>query len=158
MNELSNNIKQENDNFIIKELADGTFKKEMKYKKVWSTLPKDEDEMLILFKVMNEAESDLVIPMKTAVGKEITLVDFYTNPYESFNEETGENEQGVTTTLKDESGVFYATSSKAVYFSIMNINDVFGATLKEKPLILKVTSTKRDRGDQINVSIEGFKK
>lgn len=149
---------QENENFIITKNADGTFTKTVKYQKVFSTIPESDDDFMKLYSVMNDPESKEVTSMKDAIGLELDMVDFYTSPYESFDEKTGENTQGVTSLIKDVNGAYFATSSKAVYFSLLNLFDVFGDKWQDKNIRVKIVGVKQPRGLQINLSVLGFSK
>lgn len=151
-------IKQETEDFIIMELEDGSFQKQKKYKKYYSHVPTSESDMLSLYKLFNTEDNPDVLRMSTQVGKELKIKEVYTNPYESFDEKTGESKPGVTTTIKTEDDEYIATSSKTVYNTLEGLFKVFGYPNTEnyKAVTLKVTERKRDNGMQINLELKGF--
>lgn len=150
-------IVQETQDYKIVMLPDGTYKKNMKYKTYFSRQAQTEDEQIELYKVFNDSESGLVTQLKNMVGKEITIKHFYTQPYESFDEKTGVVTDGVTTTIEDVDGSYYATSSKSVYHKLFNIAQTFGLPSDEnyKPLKVKVVGIRRQNGVQIDLSLIG---
>lgn len=148
-------IVQDTESYTIYKQTDGKFRKEMKYKKVYTRTPQTEEEMKELFKVFNAHDDDeLVKPLALLRGKEFDIINFYTNPYTSFDEETGKNVNGVTTTIETENG-YVATSSKSVYYTILGLVDVFGYPNTEgyKPIRVKVVGKKMENGVQINLSL-----
>lgn len=147
-------IVQDTDKFTIVKLPNGKFRKDMKYKKLYTHVPTDQAEMLELYKVLNTEDNEDVVKMSTRVGSEIQIQHIYTNPYQSFDEETGGNVNGVTTTIF--TGTEYiATSSKSVYYTLLNLFDTFGSPSDEgyKPITVKITSRKMQNGDQINLQL-----
>lgn len=150
-------VVQETDNYKVVQLEDGTFKKNMKYKKMYTRVPETEEEQIELYKVFNDENSTLVTTLSNMVGKEITINHFFTNPYQSFDEKTGIVTDGVTTTIEDVDGSYYVTSSKSVYYSIFNIMDAFGFPSDNdfKPIKVNVTGTKRQNGVQIDLELIG---
>lgn len=139
----------------IFKLPNGKFKKVMKYTAFCTVSPQTEEEKKELFDVMNNSDSDKVVPMKEAVGVILNIVEFFTSPYVVFNEETGEDENGVTTSIKSDDGKWYATSSKAVYYSLQAIAKAFGLPTDENyvPTQFTITSTKRTNGNQIDIKV-----
>lgn len=135
--------------------VDGKFKKVMKYAEYTTIVAKTEAEKIELFDIMNNDESDKVVPMKNAVGLELHIVNFITTPYGSLDEETGETLNGVTTLIQSDDGMWYATSSKSVYYSLQNITKAFGIpnTKGYKPVKVKITSKRQQRGEQINLMV-----
>lgn len=150
-------VVQDTADYRIVKTADGKFKKNMKYKSYFSRTAQTEDEKIKLYKVFNDSESELVTPLKNMVKKEITIAHVFIQPYESFDEDTGNITDGVTTTIEDTEGNFYATSSKSVYYTIRNIMQAFGTPNDEgyKPVKVKVTGTKRTNGVQIDLELIG---
>ena len=147
--------------FTIYKQADGKFRKEMKYEKFFSKVPETEEEQLKLYQVFNSDEdSKLVTSLKTVEGMPIEIQNVYFNPYQSFDEETGKSTNGVTTMIEDTEGEYYATSSKAVYFTLKNIFEAFGTpnTPNYKPIVVTVTGKKLAKGRQINLEMQGVKK
>lgn len=150
-------IVQDTPDYRIVKLPDGSFKKNMKYKQYFSRVAETEEEQIELYKVFNDSESDLVTPLSNMVKKEITIKHVFIQPYESFDEKTGNLTDGVTTTIEDVDGSYYATSSKSVYYTIFNIMQTFGYPTDEayKPVKVKVTGTKRQNGVQIDLELIG---
>lgn len=149
---------RETEDYKIVQLPDGSFKKNMKYKQFFSRIAENEEEKIELYQVMNDSESGLVTRLGNMVGKEITIKHVFIQPYESFDEQTGNSTDGVTTTIEDIEGNYYATSSKSVYHSIFNIIQTFGSPENEnyKPVKVKVTGTKRQNGVQIDLQLIGL--
>lgn len=150
-------VVQETNEYKIVKLADGTFKKNTKYRQIFTRTAETEEEKFTLYKVFNDSDSGLVTPLKNMVDKEISVAHYFTQPYESFNEKTGEVTNGVTTTIEDTEGNYYATSSKSVYHTLLSICNTFGSPSDDqyKPLKLKVTGTKRQNGIQIDLQLIG---
>lgn len=151
-------VVQETDKYKIVQLPDGTFKKNMKYDQYFSRVAKTQEEKIELYKVFNDSNSELVTPFNNMVNKEITIKHVFIHPYESFDEKTGNVTDGVTTTIEDVDGSYYATSSKSVYYTILNIMNTFGYPSDEnyKPVKVKVTGTKRQNGVQIDIELIGM--
>lgn len=148
---------QETADYKIVKLQNGTFKKNMKYQKYFSRMAETEEEQIELYKVFNDSESGLVTPCANMIGKEITIAHVFKQPYESFNDKTGTTTDGVTTTIQDVDGSYYATSSKTVYYTIDNIMQAFGYpdNKEYKPVKVKVTGTRRNNGVQIDLELIG---
>lgn len=146
---------QDTPSYQIYKQPDGKFKKIMKYQESCTFVPQNEEEKKYLFSIQNDQESEHVVPMKKAIGLELEIEEFFTSPYEKFNEETGETENGVTTSIKSTDGLWYATSSKAVYYSLQKIIGAFGFPHSDgyKPVPFTITSTKRTNGEQIDLKI-----
>ena len=129
------------------------FEKRMKYKRIATHMPENEKEIVELYAVLNDSTGEKVTPMKEVVGLTFVAKNFYTSPYDSFDGKTGETSRGVTTTIEDSEGNFYATSSKSVYYSVINLYENFGM----KPFILQIVGIKREKGRvQINVQLTGI--
>lgn len=154
----SENVVQETDDYKIVQLEDGTFKKNMKYKRFFSRIAETEEEKIQLYKVFNESDTGLVTQLKNMIGKEITVKHVFTLPYESFNEKTGIVTDGVTTTIEDIDGNYFATSSKSVYHKLFLIMDTFGYPNDEnyKPIKVKVIGIRRQNGVQIDLELIGL--
>lgn len=150
-------VVQETATYKIVKLPDGSFKKNMKYQQYFSRTAETEEEQIELYKVFNDSNSELVTPFNNMVNKEITIKDVFIQPYESFDEKTGNLTDGVTTTIEDTEGNYYATSSKSVYYTVLNIMKTFGYPSEEvyKPVKVKVTGTKRQNGVQIDLQLIG---
>lgn len=163
-NELSTNLNQietlveETNEYSIYKTPEGKYEKRMKYSQFWSRTPETEEEMVELYSIMNEQDSELVIPFKRAIGEVLEIKHVFFNPYNSFDEETGQSTTGVTTTLETYDGKYYATSSKTVYYNLQNIFKTFGTPGTPNYLGVKVAikSTKAKHGDQISLAVLGL--
>ena len=144
--------------YRIVQLEDGTFKKNMKYSQYYSRQAETEEEKIELYNVFNGQDDELVTPMKNMINKEITIAHVFMQPYESFDEQTGKQTSGVTTTIQDVDGSYYATSSKTVYYTLGNIFETFGAPHEEdyKPVKVKVLGRKQQNGIQIDLQLIGL--
>src|SRR5699024_12699856 len=111
-------------------LANRKYEKVMKYKRVFSHIPQTREEEIKLYNIFNTQDNPNVTPFADMRDKEIEIHEFYTNPYESFNEETGETDNGVNTTIFDGSH-YYSSSSKTVYYSLLNFFVIFVYTYSE---------------------------
>lgn len=150
-------VVSETADYKVVKLADGTFKKNVKYHAFQSRTPETEEEQIELYQVFNDSTSKLVTPLKNMIDQEITMQHVFIQPYESFNEGTGDVTPGVTCTIQSVDGTYYATSSKSVYHKLRGLFQAFGNPSHEnfKPLKLKVTGTKQKNGVQIDLQLIG---
>lgn len=154
-------IVEDNNDYTVYRLADGTFKREMKFQKFWSRTPNTEDETMELYKLFNESDdAENVHQFKKSVGEIITIKNFFVNPYASFDEETGEVTQGMTLMLEDDKGEFYVTSSKSAYYTLKNIFNTFKLPNTDgyKPIKVVVTETRntQTKNMMIGLKLVGF--
>lgn len=151
---IQEKIVEETDQYVVKQLPSGEFKKEMKYQQYFSHVPETQEEQIELYNLFNDEDNDSVIPLSRMVKEEIGIDRVYQRPYQSFDEKTGVNTNGVTTYIKD-GDTYYATSSKTVYHKLREMFQAFGYPNEEtyKKLYVKVTGTKRDNGVQIGLSL-----
>lgn len=149
----SRTIHEDTENYTIYLLPNGKYEKVMKYKQVSLIPALTDEEVFKLYQVMNDPENTIVTPMKRAIDKVITIQNFHTSPYESFDEETGENSNGVTTIIEDVEGSYYGTSSKSVYYSLMNAYKVFADKMTKQHLKVKVVAKQAEKGEQINLAV-----
>jgi len=147
-------IVQDTKDYTIVKLPDGKFRKDMKYQKYYSHIPESKEDLIQLHKILNTQDDKLVTPMSKIVGETIEIHQVYTNPYESFDENTGGTSNGVTTTIFT-GDKYIATSSKAVYYTIMGLFEVFGHPNIEgySPIKVAVTGTRMQNGTQINLEL-----
>lgn len=156
--QLSEKVVEETNNYVVKQLPDGSFKKQMKYQKFFTHIPQTQEEQILLYKVFNgteEENKDIVTPFRNMIGKVIGIEAFYQMPFTSFDEQTGTNTPGVTTTIRD-GDHFYTTSSKSVYHTLRTLCDTFGYPNEDryKKIFVKITGTKRQNGVQIDLALE----
>lgn len=151
-------VVEDTPNYKVVKLPDGKFKKIMKYLQHHTFTPTTKEEKLRLYQAFNDVDNEIVIPLKNVIDKVIKIKHLYFNPYESLNEDTGEVKNGVTTTIEDVDGNFFATSSKTVYFNLKNIMDAFGSPqdLDYEPFEVRVVGIKRENGVQISLKLEGI--
>ena len=142
-----NELVRETDDYIIYKNKDGLFTKEMKYHS--SLINMESVDPVELYNVMN-GSSNKVVEMKAAIGTNILIKGFFTSAFESFDEKTGETSRGVTSTIYDGQN-YFATSSKSVYYDLMNLNKTFGITVAG--VEVKVVGTKQQRGTQIRLEL-----
>lgn len=138
--------------YTVLQDADGKFFRRGKYEAWASSQPQTEEEMIQLFNIM-EGQDEEVVPMKMAVGKVLSIEDVYFNPYTSIDEDTGEEMDGVLTYIKSADTLFYATSSKTLYNTLVRAINMFGHKLN-----VKITSKKGQNGDIISCQVVSMQK
>ena|SRR5699024_2449061 len=145
---------RDTEDYTIVLQADGRYRKDMKYKKYYSLVPESKEDSIELYKILNSQDNEKVTPMAQMKNKEIEIHQVYTNPYQSFDENTGGNINGVTTTIQTKDG-FIATSSKSVYYTLFQLFDVFGYpnTPDYEPIKVKVIGVRMANGTQINLEL-----
>lgn len=156
MNELV--LVTDNEDYRIYKTKDG-YKKEMKYKSFSSFKPEEmtKEKKVELFKVFNSDDFEKVIELKNSIGKDILVKNIIFKPYESFNETTGENETGVTSVICDDND-YYVTSSKTVYYNLINMIKAFGVPNEnQNNIVVSVKGTKQTRGIQISLELKEVK-
>lgn len=165
MNELTVNngkvVVEETEKYIVYKTAEGKFLREMKYDRFWSKVPETQEDMLRMYQVMNEDEAEGVNTMSTNVGAKFQVEQIYFEPYNSFDEETGESRSGVTSTIETPEGEFFVTSSKSVYHTLNRIMQTFGTPNTDtyrNPVIVEITGQKGMNGTIIDVKLAGFAK
>lgn len=109
---------------IIQDATTGKYKRIAAYKAYTSVIPTTREQKVAYFNLLNNDDS--AFPMKENVKVEIAIADIIFNPYESVNEDTGEIENGVVTYVIDQNGRAFVTSSKSVYFTLIDIMKAFG--------------------------------
>lgn len=132
---------------------DGKARKKMKYHKLWSIVPETDEQVEELYRVTNERDNGLVKSLSECNGQEITVMEILFTPYEKLNEDTFANDYGVTTTIKDKDGKWYATSSKIAYYQLKNMTETFGFPSEDgyKPIVVKVEKKKENQGYSTNL-------
>lgn len=150
-------VVSETQDYKIVRLPNGEFKKNMKYHEYFSRTAETEEEKIELYNVFNGSDNELVTPFNNMVGKNIQIKHVFIQPYESFDEKTGNVTDGVTTTIEDVDGNYYATSSKSVYYTVLNLMKTFGYPSDDnyKPINVEVTGTRRQNGVQIDLKLIG---
>lgn len=116
-----NNLNSLAANITVK---DGKYRRTAKYENISTVTAETPDEQFRLASIL--VDGDGVTEFKNAIGTQFELVDVITEPYETVDELTGELVPGVTITLFAADGSVYATSSKIVYFKLMQLFKIFG--------------------------------
>jgi hypothetical protein len=148
-------IVKENDRYqTIKK--DGKYKRVAKYEDYSSVKTDTKEEKIWLFNLLEGAEGT-GNGLKEHVGKVIEVANVITRTYDSLDEDSGDESNGVLTYLLTPDKVAYVTSSKSVYFSIMKLLDLFGKPNEEgwENLKLKIVKEKGQNGDMIKVKMVG---
>jgi hypothetical protein len=151
--EIAETVVRENDQFAVVKV-DGKFKRKAKYSETTTIVAEtraDKVWLLNLFEGTDEKSNGL----KEHVGKQISVADVITRPYDKINEETGDMEYGVLTYLITADKNAYVTSSKNVYFTITNSIKYFGNPTKEEPFVIQVLKEKGQNGDMIKIKLVG---
>lgn len=87
------------------------------------------------------------VPLGDNLGKTIHLKDVIVQPVTSENEDTGEVEDYLRSTLIDADGTAYSAGSSGVASSLRNLFDVFGEpSTWAEPLAVKVVEKKGRKG------------
>jgi hypothetical protein len=147
------NIVEENERFIV--IKEGNkFIRKAKFEQYSSVVPKNREEKVWLLNLY-EGDEETGNGLKKHIGKQIVIHDVITKPYNKINEETGALEYGVITYLITPEKQAFVTSSKSVYFSILNIMDLFGKPSDDdwEDITIKVFSEKADKGDMIKIKM-----
>ena len=133
--------------YEIKQNAEGKFERKAIYQPFMSVTPETRAQKIALLQLL---ESDTVAkPLNDCVGNKITIADVIISPYDKVNEDTGEMEYGALTYMIDTNGEAYVTSSKSVYYTMLNIFKVFGVPHWEEDEAVTVQVVKK-KGLQFN--------
>lgn len=132
---------------VIKE--DGKFKRKAKYKEFNSFVAETKEDKLFLFNALN-SNDESGNGLKDHVGKQFQVKDVILRPYDKINEDTGATEYGVLTYLITPEKVAYATSSKNVYFTVVQLMEAFG-TPSWDDMFVQVGKKKMENGDTITI-------
>lgn len=158
MNQLITNNEENNKQEIqVTKNAEGKYKRITKYKNLATWAPSNDEEMIEYFQLLDSNTNNDVTPFKNIIGSQLIVVDFLTSAYDKVDPDTGEILQGVVTILRDENGKFYSTSSKAVYFTIERVYNIFPLDRIKKGMIMEIVGEKRLNGVQIMLNMKGFK-
>lgn len=103
--------------------AYGKHKRKAVYQQYSSIVPETKQEKLNFLNLLN---GDVAQQMNDHIGKQIAVSNVIFNPYNSLDEETGEEVNGVNSFLITEDGTAYVTSSKSVYNKMKDIITAFG--------------------------------
>jgi hypothetical protein len=145
---------RENKNYVVVKNEEGKFKRKAKFEAFSTFVAETRKDKAWLFNLF-EGTEDQGNGLKDHVGKQFTIVDVITRPYDRINEDTGKEEYGVLTYLITPDRVAYVTSSKNVFFTVKNLLENFGEPSKEEPYIIKVLKEKAQNGDMIKIKLIG---
>lgn len=138
----------ETENYVTV-LVDGKYKRKAKYKKYNSFVAETKEDKIKLFNAMN-GDEESGNGLKDHVGKQIQVKDVIFMPYDKVNEDTGVTEYGVLTYLITPENVFYATSSKNVYFTMDGLIEAFGDPSWDD-MFVQIGKKKMTNGDTITI-------
>lgn len=157
MNQLINEENKNTQEIQVTKNAEGKYKRITNYKNIATWTPSNDDEMIEYFQLLDSNSTSNVTPFKEIIGQQLVVVDFLTSAYDKVDPDTGEILNGVVTILKDENGKFYSTSSKAVYFTIERVYNIFPIERIRKGMVMEIVGEKRINGVQIMINMLGFK-
>lgn len=149
----------ETNEYSVFQLPNGKFEKRVKYQAYSSIHPETTEEQVMLYNLLN---GDEALEMKAHIGTIFEIMNVVFSPYDSFDEETGVSDAGVSTIIlgvtDNGEPVTFATSSKTVYWDLQNMFKVFCKPDDENYLGIKVaiTGTKQQRGTQIGLKLLGL--
>src|SRR5699024_1156869 len=117
---------RDTEDYTIVLQADGRYRKDMKYKKYYSLVPESKEDSIELYKILNSQDNEKVTPMAQMKNKEIEIHQVYTNPYQSFDENTGGNINGVTTTIQLRTGLLLHLLNQSTihYFNFLTYSAI----------------------------------
>ncbi|QGH74203.1 ssDNA binding protein [Bacillus phage vB_Bpu_PumA1] len=155
-------IVEEDDKYIIYKDENGKFKRKKKYNQYFSFEPKDRQEKIELFNLMDGEDSDRedVKSMNDSENAVIEVSRVIFNPYDKINEDTGFREFGVITYLFDDTqNLVYVTSSKSANHTLNEFFQKFEYPHEEGYVPVKVQVKKKPApngtGKQVILKIVG---
>ena len=150
-------IVRQDEDFIVVKTSEGKFKRKAKYKEYSSVKVETKEEKIWLSNLMDMNSEDDSAGLKNHVGAQIEVQDVILKKYDRINEETGEQEFGVITYLITPDRTAYVTSSKSVYFKIIEDMKLFGKPHEDgwENLTYQVTKKKGQNGDMILIKLVG---
>lgn len=145
---------------VFKDEKTGKFSRKAKYEDFQSFTPETRQDKIALFNLM-EGNNEQAMPMKDSVGEVVEVHDVILRKYDALDEDTGITEDGVlvylfgerTENLSDRP--VYVTSSKAVYFTLNHIMQVFGTPGEKdyEPFSVVIKKVKQQQGDQTVIEL-----
>lgn len=154
---IGETIVRQDENFIVVKTAEGKFKRKAKYKDYSSVVVETKQDKIWLSNLMDMNSEDDSAGLKNHIGKHIEVQDIILKQYSKINEDTGQEEFGVVTYLITPDKTAYVTSSKSVYFKIVEDMQLFGKPTDEgwENLTYQVTKKKAQNGDMILIKLIG---
>lgn len=149
-------VVKETDEFTVYQDKDGKFLRKAKFKDYNSVkVESKKDKIWLMNLIENDEETGQ--GLKDNIGAEIEIQDIITRKYDKVNEDTGQVEYGVLTYLITPEKDAYVTSSKSVYFSIINIFKMFGHPHNEEweNITVKVYDKKEQNGKAVKIRVIG---
>ncbi len=148
---------RQDENFVIVKTPEGKFKRRAKYKDYSSFKPETRADKIWLSNLMDMNSDDETAGLKNHIGAHIEVADVILKTYDKINEDTGDQEFGVVTYLITPDRTAYVTSSKSVYFRIVEDMALFGRPGDEdwENLTYQVTKKKATNGDMILIKLIG---
>lgn len=139
---------------VVKDSFTGKYSRKAKYTDFASFEPETKEEKIRLFNIM---EGNGTLPMKEHFGDTLEIENIIFRSWDSIDEDTAELEHGILTYLFTPEGNVYATSSKAVYFTLQNLIKVFGEPNTEgyENMIVQIVKKKGEKGDQVTIELVG---
>jgi hypothetical protein len=149
-------IENETEDYVILKTEEGKFVRKAKFHDYSSITAETREDKIWLLGLM-QGDEETGNGLKDHVGKVIEVANIITRKYDKINEETGQTEYGVLTYLITPDRIAFVTSSKNVYFSIMQIMDLFGKPTDElwENIKVKVMKEKATNGDMIKIKMVG---
>lgn len=150
-------VTRENDEFVVTKDAAGKFKRKAKFRNYSSIVAESREDKIWLANLIDSDDEDSSAGLKNHVGKQIEVQNIMTRTYDKLNEDTGELEYGVITYLITPDKTAYVTSSKSVYFKVMEHMELFGKPTDSEwqNLVYEVRSKKAQNGTQILIKLVG---
>lgn len=108
------------------------------------------DDKKILFNAFNK-DSKISQPMSKCVGDTLKVIGFETKPYKKIMLEDETIKTGVLTLIKTEDEMYYATISKPVYFSILEINKNFKLPFEVQIIGKEIKLSNGNTSEQLNL-------
>lgn len=149
-------VERETEDYVILKNEEGKFVRKAKFHDYSSITAETREDKIWLLGLM-QGDEETGNGLKDHVGKVIEVANIITRKYDKINEETGQTEYGVLTYLLTPDRIAYVTSSKNVYFSIMQIMELFGKPTDElwENIQVKVTKERATNGDMIKIKMVG---
>jgi hypothetical protein len=149
-------VERETEDYVILKNEEGKFVRKAKFHDYSSITAESREDKIWLLGLM-QGDEETGNGLKEHVGKVIEVANIITRKYDKINEETGQTEYGVLTYLLTPDRIAYVTSSKNVYFSIMQIMDLFGKPTDElwENIQVKVMKERATNGDMIKIKMVG---
>jgi hypothetical protein len=149
-------IENETEDYVILKNEEGKFIRKAKFHDYSSITAETREDKIWLLGLM-QGDEETGNGLKDHVGKVIEVANIITRKYDKINEDSGQTEYGVLTYLLTPDRIAYVTSSKNVYFSIMQIMDLFGKPTDElwENIQVKVMKEKATNGDMIKIKMVG---